>query len=68
MLFMEDYSITYLVILQRAKSMSQQPKDSAGVFDLNFTRKIPESIENCLVTVDRLVHGANKESGFPHSV
>jgi hypothetical protein len=58
MLFMEDYSITHLVIPQRAESMSQKPKDSAGIFDLNFTRTIPESIENCLVTIDRLVHGA----------
>jgi hypothetical protein len=56
MLFMENYSITHLAILQRAKSMSQEPKDPARVLGLNF-RTILESIENCLVTVDQSVRG-----------
>jgi hypothetical protein len=53
MLFMENYSITHLLALHRAKSMGQKPKDSARILHLNFRRKILESIENCLITVDR---------------
>jgi len=67
MLLMEDYPITYLVIFQGTKSISQESKNSAGVFALYFTRIIPESVKNRLVTADKLIPSADYESRVPHT-